>query len=136
MDGTEAFATAEDYAARYGETAEAARVEVLLGDAASMLMSAYEDFFCAPYAKGAHAAFDRSACAVSCAMANRVLSAPAAMAGATQFSQGAGGYTASVSYGSGAGDMYLGRSELKRLGLAAQRMSALHPAERSGRPCS
>lgn len=136
MDSAKAFATVNDYAARYGNSAEAARVEVLLGDAASMLMSAYEDFFCAPYAKGAHAAFDRSACAVSCAMVNRVLSAPAAMAGATQFSQGAGGYTASVSYGSGAGDMYLGKSEMKRLGLTAQRMSAMHPVERSEQPCS
>lgn len=136
MDGEEAFATASDYAARYGEAADAARVGVLLADASAMLASAYEGFFGGRYERGAHAAFDRCAPAVACAMVNRVLCAPAAMAGATQFSQGAGGYTASVSYGSGAGDMYVARSELKRLGLAVQRARSLRPAERGEAECS
>ena len=61
---------------------------------------------------------------------NRVLTAPAAFAGATQLSQGAGGYTASVSYGSALGEMYLGKSDLKRLGLDVQRMRVLTPIER------
>lgn len=44
-----------------------------------------------------------------------------------QYSQGAGGYTASVSYGSALGEMYLGKTELKRLGLHDQRIGTLQP---------
>ena len=50
--------------------------------------------------------------------------------GATQYSQGAGGYTASVTYGSALGEMYLGKTDLKRLGLNAQVRRVLHPLER------
>ena len=82
------------------------------------------------YERGKVAAFDRSAAAVCCLVVNRVLSAPAALAGAMQYSQGAGGYTASVSYGSALGEMYLGKSDLKRRGLAGQAVGALTPLER------
>ena len=121
-----AFATIEDYTARYGEPADSGRATALLDDASALLLSAYEGF----WGEGAHAAFDRSACAVCCMVVNRVLAAPAAMLGATQYSQGAGGYTASVSYGSALGEMYLGKSDLKRLGLDVQRMRVLTPIER------
>ena len=120
-----AFATIEDYTARYGEPADSGRATALLDDASALLLSAYEGFWGEDYAEGAHAAFDRSACAVCCMVVNRVLAAPAAMLGATQYSQGAGGYTASVSY-----EMYLGKSDLKRLGLDVQRMRVLTPYER------
>ena len=122
----EALASVEDYTARYGEPADSGRATALLDDASA----AYEGFWGEDYAEGAHAAFDRSACAVCCMVVNRVLSAPAAMLGATQYSQGAGGYTASVSYGSALGEMYLGKSDLKRLGLDVQRMRVLTPIER------
>ncbi|WP_368133200.1 Gp19/Gp15/Gp42 family protein [Collinsella bouchesdurhonensis] len=126
----EALASVEDYTARYGEPADSGRATALLDDASALLLSAYEGFWGEDYAEGAHAAFDRSACAVCCMVVNRVLSAPAAMLGATQYSQGAGGYTASVSYGSALGEMYLGKSDLKRLGLDVQRMRVLTPIER------
>lgn len=122
----EPLATIEDYRARYGDPADEARAATLLSDASDLLISAYESNV-GSYERGKVDAFDRSAAAVCCLVVNRVLSAPAALAGATQYSQGAGGYTASVSYGSALGEMYLGKTELKRLGLLDQRIGALHP---------
>lgn len=124
-----AFATVEDYAGRYGEPADATRTGLLLGDASDLMLAAYEDRL-GQYEEGACPAFDRAASAVCCLLVNRVLAAPAAMAGATQYSQGAGGYTASVTYGSALGEMYLGKSDLKRLGLAGQCLCSLSPLDR------
>lgn len=124
----EPFATVEDYSKRYGELGDAGRAETLLSDATGIMLSAYEEFFGAPYEPGSCKAFDRNAESVCCLLVNRVLSAPAAMAGATQFSQGAGGYTASVSYGSALGEMYLGATQRRTLGLTGQLMRSLHPA--------
>lgn len=126
-----AFASPEDYKVRYGEPADASRVGVLLEDASDLMLAAYEDRL-GQYEKGACPAFDRSATSVCCLLANRVLTAPAAMAGATQYSQGAGSYTASVTYGSALGEMYLGKSDLKRLGLSGQALGSLSPIERGG----
>ncbi len=126
-----ALATVEDYAARYGEPGDADRAALLLDDASNLMLSAFEDAL-GDYAEGVCAAFDRNACAVCCLVVNRVLTAPAALAGATQYSQGAGTYTASVTYGSALGEMYLGRSDLKRLGLLMQSLGALSPLDHSG----
>ncbi len=125
-----ALATVEDYKARYGEPGDAERAALLLEDASGLMLSAFEDAL-GDYAEGECAAFDRNACAVCCLVVNRVLTAPSALAGATQYSQGAGGYTASVTYGSALGEMYLGRSELKRLGLLTQSLGALTPLDRT-----
>ena len=130
MDGTDSFADIEDYAVRYGLPADEARAAVLLGDASGMLLAAYEEFFGASYRNGEHPAVDRSAPAVCCAMVQRALNVPAGMAGATQYSQGGGGYTASVSFGGALGDLYLGKSDFKRLGLDGARMRAIAPAVR------
>lgn len=124
------FATVGDYAARYGEPGDERRAETLLADASALMLSEFEALFGA-YEEGICAAFDRNAEAVCCLLANRALSAPSGMAGATQYSQGAGGFTASVTYGSALGDMFLGKSERKRLGLEGQAMRALRPAERT-----
>ena len=86
-----ALAGIDDYKARYGEPADSARTDVLLQDASDLMLAAYEDRLGA-YSVGACPAFDRAAPAVCCLLVNRVLSAPSAMAGATQYSQGAGGY--------------------------------------------
>lgn len=124
------FAEISDYEARYGKPVDAGKVEVLLADASDALLSAYEAHYGEAYAEGEHDAFDRSACAVACLMANRVVAAPSALMGATQYSQGAGGYTASVTLGSAVGEMYLGKSDLKRLGLTDQRIRSVRPDER------
>lgn len=126
-----ALASVDDYKARYGEPADEVRTEVLLQDASDLMLSAYEDRV-GEYIEGSCPAFDRAAPAVCCLLVNRVLSAPSAMAGATQYSQGAGGYTASVTYGSALGEMYLGKSDLKRLGLMGQALGALSPLAHGG----
>jgi hypothetical protein len=122
------FATISDYTARYGAPGDLARANLLLKDASDLALSAFEDVF-GEYAEGVCATFDRNVCAVCCLVVNRVLLAPAALAGATQYSQGAGGYTSSVVYGQALGEMYLGKSELKRLGLLTQRLGALSPVD-------
>lgn len=124
------LAAPSDYEARYGEPADPARLAVLLSDASDMILAAYEARYGEPWAAGARPAFDRAAPAVCCLVVNRVLNAPAALAGATQYSQGAGGYTASVTYGSALGEMYLGRTDLKRLGLSGQALRAILPEVR------
>lgn len=124
------FATPDAYAKRYGEPADGARVAVLLEDASALMLSAYEGFWGEPYTEGTHPAFDRSAEAVACLIAKRVMSAPASMMGATQYSSTAGSYNASVTFGSGLGEMYLGKSDLKRLGLEGQALRSLRPLER------
>lgn len=126
-----ALATVDDYAKRYGEPGDRERAALLLEDASNLMLSAFEDA-CGDYAEGKRPAFDRSAAAVCCLVVNRVLTAPAALAGATQYSQGAGTYTASVTYGSALGEMYLGRSDLKRLGLLSQSLSSLSPIDGAG----
>lgn len=126
-----ALATIKDYAARYGEPGDSGRTALLLEDASNLMLSAFEDAL-GEYAEGACAAFDRNAVAVCCLVVNRVLTAPASLAGATQYSQGAGGYTASVTYGSALGEMYLGRTELKRLGLLTQSLGSLSPVDHTG----
>ena len=128
MDET-VFATVADYSARYGAPGDEKRLEVLLGDASAYMLSAFEEVY-DTYEKGVCVAFDRTASAVCCLLVNRVLNAPAAMAGATQYSQGAGGYTASVTFGSALGEMYLGKSVREMLGLDAQIMRSLHPMDR------
>ncbi len=124
------FATVDDYAARYGAPADPERAATLLEDASAILLSTYEGFWGEAYEEGAHGDFDRSATAVCCLLVNRVLNAPAAMVGATQYSQAAGGYNASVTYGTALGEMYLGKTERKRLGLVGQSIRALRPIER------
>lgn len=125
------FATIDDYKARYGTPADAERCAVLLEDASSLLLAAYSEVF-GDYVAGTCATFDAAAKAVCCLVVNRVLTAPTAMAGATQFSQGAGGYTASVTYGSALGEMYLGKSDLKRLGLTGAIRKTLTPIDHTG----
>lgn len=126
MDGNVAFASVGDYVARYGRPVDEARLSVLLGDASDMLLAVYEGRFGAAYVEGAHSAFDRGAAAVCCAMVQRALHVPDGYAGATQMSQGGGGYTASVSFGGALGDLYVGKSELKRLGLDGTLMRSMH----------
>lgn len=115
------FAAVEDYEARYGEAADASRVSTLLDDASAMLMSAYEARW-GEYEAGAHKAFDRSVAAVACSIVNRALSVPDGMAGATQYSEAAGPYNASVTFANPTADLWLGRSDLKRLGMSGGRI--------------
>ena len=118
---SEPFATLADYELRHGAVADgdAARVAALLSDASDMLLSAYESRY------GEYAAFDRSACSVACAVVSRAMSAPLGLAGATQYSQTAGSYNASVTFANPTAELWLGRSDLKRLGLAGCRIGSI-----------
>ena len=126
------FAAAADLEARWRPLngAEVERAAVLLGDASDMLLAAYEARYCEEYAPSAHPAFDRAAASVCCAMVRRAMDAPEGFAGATQMSQGGGGYTASVSFGGSLGDLYIGKSDLKRLGLAGSSIGVIRPVIR------
>lgn len=127
MAADEPLATIEGYVSRYGAPTEPERVTRLLADASDTLLAEYEAYWGEAYLPGAHAAFDRSAAAVCCAMVHRAVASPDALAGATQFSQGAGSYSASVTLASPGGDLYVGRSDRRRLGLAGCRVGSIRP---------
>ena len=116
-----------DYERRYGTPADPERVEALLHDASDALLSEYEARWGEPWREGAHPAFDRNMAAVCCSMVHRVEATPAAFAGATQYSQAAGSYNASVTLANPLGDLYVGKADRRRLGLAGCRVGSLRP---------
>ena len=118
--------TLEEYAARYGTPPDPGRVSALLSDACDMLLTAYEGRW-GCYVKGAHAAFDRGYKAVACAVVSRAANVPDCFAGATQYSQTAGSYNASVTFANPTADLWLGKSDLRRLGLAGTRIGSIAP---------
>nr|DAV97122.1 MAG TPA: hypothetical protein [Caudoviricetes sp.] len=87
------------------------------------------------YAAGVNATFDENVKPVCVAMVARAVNAPGAMAGITQQSETAGPYSSSFTFANPTGDLYLGRSDLKRLGLAGCRVrsiDAMTAADREG----
>lgn len=118
--------TLEEYEARYGAPPDPGRVSALLSDACDMLLTAYEGRF-GCYVEGAHQAFDRGYKAVACAVVSRAVNVPDCFAGATQYSQTAGAYNASVTFANPTSDLWLGKSDLKRLGLAGTRIGSIAP---------
>lgn len=118
--------TLEEYASRYGTPSDPDRVAALLSDACDMLLTAYERRWGA-YVKGAHAAFDRGFKAVACSIVSRAVNVPEGFAGATQYSQTAGTYNASVTFANPTADLWLGKSDLRRLGLAGMRIGSIAP---------
>lgn len=124
-----ALASVSDYEDRYGDVdpSDRPRVATLLEDASALLLSAYERAFGAAYEEGAHPAFDRACAPVACRLVNGAVSAPEAFRGATQLTQGAGGYSASVTYGGAVGDMWLGKSDYDLLGLSSQALRVIMP---------
>ena len=118
--------TLDEYAARYGMPPDPGRVSALLSDACDMLLTAYEGRF-GYYVEGAHPAFDRGYKAVACSVVSRAVNVPDCFAGATQYSQTAGAYNASVTFANPTSDLWLGKSDLKRLGLAGTRIGSIAP---------
>ena len=118
--------TLEEYASRYGTPSDPERVSALLSDACDMLLTAYESRW-GGYAAGEHPAFDRGYRAVACAVVSRAVSVPDCFAGATQYSQTAGSYNASVTFAYPTADLWLGKSDLRRLGLAGMRIGSIAP---------
>lgn len=118
--------TLEEYAARYGTPPDPERVSALLSDACDMLLTAYEGRY-GYYVEGAHPAFDRGYKSVACAVVSRAVSVPDCFAGATQYSQTAGSYNASVTFANPTADLWLGKSDLRRLGLTGMRIGSIAP---------
>lgn len=121
----------DEYTKRYGEADSPTEIAEALADAADALLSAYEQRW-GHYVTGAHRAFDRGHEAVACAMVRRAATVPEGFAGATQYSQGAGGYTASVTYGGSLGDIYISKSDKKRLGLLGTTIGGIAPEVMGG----
>ena len=133
MTDTPNFATADDYAARYGSPGDPNRVSVLLSDASAMLLARYEARW-GTYEEGAHPEFDRAAAAVACSMVSRALNVPGGLMGATQLSQAAGAYNASVTFANPTGELWLGKSDLKRLGICGGRIGFVEAVSTDVRP--
>lgn len=114
------FATAEDYEARYGEVEDAARVSALLQDATNVIASQ------PGFAMREDETWLGVLETVTCAMVHRSLMS-GAYAGLSNVSQGAGGYTASVSVYNPGGDLYLTRNERRALGLGGGRVGQTNP---------
>lgn len=131
----ESFATVADYVARYGPVEDGGdgRIAALLEDASAYLHGAYRRHMGARYLAGDNLTFDENVKAVCVAMVARAVNAPGAMAGITQQSQTAGPYSSSVTFANPTGDLYLGRSDLKRLGLAGCRVRSIQAATRADR---
>ena len=115
------FANVEDYEARYGEVEDEARVSALLQDATNVI--ARQPGF---ELLGGDDTFVGVLETVTCAMVHRSLMS-GAYAGLSNVSQGAGGYTASVSVYNPGGDLYLTRNERRVLGLGGGRIGQTDP---------
>lgn len=126
MGDARRFATPADYEAMYGPQAEttSSRLPAVLDSATGLLLGAFEDFYGHEWHEGLSDRFDREAKNVCLAVAHRAFSAPA-IEGATQMSQTGGQYNASVTFANPTGDTWLGRSDLKRLGLAGTRIGCV-----------
>lgn len=127
MSSAPAFASVEDYASRHGQPQDPARVAALLDDASACLLAAYRRDTGEEWAEGASPTFDRAACGVCCSMAARALSTPTGFEGASQYTQTAGPYTASVTYANPTADLYMTKNDLRRLGLTGGRVWSVRP---------
>ena len=115
------FATVEDYETRYGEVEDEARVSALLQDATNIIAS--QPGFTTD---GRDETWWGVLETVTCAMVHRSMMA-GTYAGLSNVSQGAGGYTASVSVYNPGGDLYLTRNEKRALGIGGARIGTVAP---------
>lgn len=122
-----AFATIEDYEARYGLVQDKVKVTTLLGDASNYLSALYFQEWSEEYKAGEHSLFDLNACAVTCSIVSRVINVPAGMEGVSQASQGADSYSASYTFANPTGDIYITKSERERLGLGGSGIFTIPP---------
>ena len=118
----EPFATVDDYEARYGEVEDEARVSALLQDATNIIAS--QPGFSTD---GRDETWWGVLETVACAMVHRSMMS-GSYAGLSNVSQGAGGYTASVSVYNPGGDLYLTRNEKRALGIGGARIGTVAPA--------
>ena len=128
----EQLATVFDYEARYGEAEDPERLSVLLEDATAFVMAQ----------PGVSLPGDSDACCsvmranltrVICAVVHRALSA-GELAGLSSVSQGASGYTATVSVANPGEDFYLTKADRQALGIGVGRIGQTRPFACGGEP--
>lgn len=115
------FATVDDYQARYGEMDDAKRLALLLDDATAFISS--QPGFARDPDDSTQAA---NLVRVACAVVHRSLSA-GDLAGIQSYSEGAVGYTASVTPYNPSGDFYLTKAERRSLGISGGRVGTTDP---------
>lgn len=104
------FATFDDYAARYDAVpGDMDRIGVLLEDASALVSASLP-------AGADLAALAPLLTSTVCAMVNRAFVA-SGMAGVSNYSEGAAGITASVTYANPGGDLYMTATEKAALGV-------------------
>lgn len=122
----EVYVSIFDYESRYGPVPaeDSDRIAMLLEDACGILLNAYETRWGA-YEEGAHPMFDRQAKAVACAIVSRAVNVPIGFEGATQVSQTAGDYSTSMTFANPTAELWLGKSDMRRLGLCGTRIGSI-----------
>lgn len=116
-----AYATLDDYEARYGETDQPERVKVLLDDA-SALIDAQPGFTYDPTDLTQAANLKR----VTCSIAHRSMTS-GDLDGVTQYQQSAVGISAQVTYANPSGDLYITSQEKRSLGIGSGRIGQTDP---------
>ncbi|WP_455136342.1 Gp19/Gp15/Gp42 family protein [Thermophilibacter sp.] len=116
-----AYATLDDYEARYGETDQPERVKVLLDDA-SALIDSQPGFAFRPEDETQRSNLKR----VTCSIAHRSMTS-GDLDGVTQYSQNAVGYSAQLTYANPSGDLYITSQEKRSLGIGAGRIGETDP---------
>lgn len=120
----EPFATVADYEARYGEVDDKKRLELALSDASAFIAS---EMARAGVAVDPDDQAQAQALAyVACLLVNRV-ERSGMYAGLSNVSQGAGGYTASVSVYNPGGGFRLYAEERRMLGIGGGRVGMTDP---------
>lgn len=129
----EPFATADDYRAQYPDDDVAdARLAALLR-AASLRLDTDLGRFKPGYERGADVVYDEKLSVACCEMVHDAATVPGAMQGATQYSQGAGGYTASVTYSAARGRLSLTKPLRHLLGFERDGIGSIAPMTREDR---
>ena len=116
------FATFLDYQDRYDAGGyDERRISTLLLDASALIASYLPD-------TADTAELSQSLTAITCAMVNRAASAArGGFAGVSNYSEGAAGMSASVTFANPSGDLYLTASEKQTLGIGAGRIGVYDP---------
>lgn len=116
------FATVSDYEAKYGEVADAERLQVWLDDVTTYLTKLLGNRYDAT--DEAQAAALRVVCR-DCT--HRAFESNAPGFGVSNYSQSANGFTESMTYANATGDIYVTKNERKMLGIGGMSAGYLKP---------
>lgn len=123
----EPFATADAYRALYPSDEVGNATLAALLRAASLRLDTDLARFRPGYERGSDATYDEKLSVACCEMVHDAASVPDAMQGATQYSQGAGGYTASVTYSAARGRLALTKPLRHLLGFERGGIGSIAP---------